>query len=228
MNYKLIVLFVFFIPLELFSQKGLVNLGVTYGVGQSNIKKHSVLGNRYQYLTANSLSFKLDYFLVDKLSIESGIGIEQRGGEFIAFEREIIGDQPPLMLGDTIESSNKNKFAYFSIPLGLTFHQNITEKLRMNFLFGGYFNFMINQQWIFEMHDVFTTIENGTLQFNYTRKDIGIYGGLGLEYFITKQISMIAEYKIQKGMKDVFADEDIEGFHNRNYLDIGIKFRLGR
>lgn len=222
----IIVLLILYCKLS-FGQSNSHYLNVSYGFGKSNIERHTVLKERYESLPANSLKLTYQFGFSKKFSISSGVVFEQRGGQFTSFEREIIGEKPLLMLGDTILRNNKNKFAYLSIPLILKYNLH-AKKLTINVKSGGYCSFLVQQLWNFDNSDKITLIEGYILQFDYSTIDYGLIIGFGFDYQLSKNMSLILDYQFQKGLMDVFSDGDIKGYHIRNAVEIGLNIRIGK
>lgn len=210
----------------LFGQSGRHHIEITYGVGKSNIENHTILHERYEPLPANSLKVAYQFGFSNLLSISTGVAVEQRGGQFISFEREILGEGPPFLLGNTILRNNKNEFAYIAIPLTLNYNLYSKQKLGINIALGSYYSFLVKQLWNFDYSDKFSLVENNVLQFNYKSNDYGLSAGLGVSYQISKSFGLILGYQFQKGLKDVFRDENIEGYHIRNSVAFGMRFNI--
>lgn len=195
--------------------------------GRSNIVKHTILEKRYEPLKANSFSIKYEFGFSNNFSLSSGISIEQRGARFTSLEREIIGETPPLRLGDTILRNNKNHFTYIAIPLTIKYYFSL-KNLSFFLNGGGYTSFLVNRVWDFDNNDKFTLIERNVLQFNYSSIDYGLIAGMGVGYKITDNFGIILDYQFQKGLKNVFEDDDIKGYHIRNVVELGLKIRVGK
>lgn len=221
-----IIVFLILYCTILFGQTSRHNINISYGFGKSNIVRHTVLKERYESLPANSLKLIYQLEASKRFSISSGVSLEQRGGRFTSFEREIIGKTPPLMLGDTILRNNKNEFAYLSIPLILKYSLYL-KKITINVSAGGYSSFLIKQLWNFDRNDKFTLIEKNVLQFDYSTIDYGLTIGFGFGYALSESLSLIIDYQFQKGLMDVFDDEEIKGYHIRNAVDIGMSINIG-
>ncbi|MFK8105074.1 MAG: outer membrane beta-barrel protein [Saprospiraceae bacterium] len=223
-----IVLTIILFSTKVHGQTSSVELNVlTVGLGFSNIKGHSILKDRYEKINTFSLGFSVQYNFPARMAIETGIFLDQRGGDFIAMEREI--KQNPIRLGDTINRLYQNRFLYFNIPI--VFKVNIYRKKTFSLYgnIGGYYAYLIKQLWKEERFDVFTTVEPQTRQFDYRTADFGWLIGLEAVIPCSKITSLKILVNYSRGTRNFIAKEElINAYHEKTSINIGFSFKLQR
>ncbi len=213
---------------KIYCQASNVELNVlTVGVGFSNIKGHSVLKKRYEKINTFSLGFSVQYNFSSRIAVETGIFLDQRGGDFVAIEREI--KQNPIRLGDTINRLYQNRFLYFNIPVVFKFNIYRKKTFSLYGNIGGYYAYLIKQLWKEERFDIFTTIEFQTRQFDHRSTDFGCLLGIEAVIPCSKIISFKLLVNYSRGIRNFIAkEESVKAYHEKIAINIGLSFKLQR
>ena len=186
-------------------------LGFNGGVNLTNISGMDSLNSLSK--SGRLYGITLTYHFNRFFSIKGDFDFENKGW--------VIEDMNYNINGTDTSGNITQILNYIDIPAFM--HIGFGKRMKFDFNFGPYFAYLLDAKTI--NSDDQEVIVNNTYFSDFNKIDYGFIYGLGLDFVLSKRISLGFDFLVEEGLKEI----NVEGLKNRSLdFDFGINFLLGK
>ncbi len=208
-------------------------IGLEYGVGYSNILKHTNFNERYKKSTCFSFSLNSVFILKNNFQVKVGLEIERREFSVSGSYYKILGEYPSYYISsDTVYRNRFNEMSYLSLPVTIQYDVKLLKKTYIQIGVGGYYSYLIHQIWsykydggrfLYDNYGPLSPIDNPYTD-KYKKFDGGFIFEIGLRYKLNDFLNATITGTWKKGIINIIDSKEISAFNFSNRIGFNLEY----